>query len=56
MPVRAEKKIEASTPSAPVRHPAVVALSDVDTDNLTPLEALKLLTEWKLLWGTNRDD
>lgn len=43
------------TPSAPpvepVRHPLLVQLADTDTDNLTPLEALQLLTEWKLLWG-----
>ncbi len=33
-------------------HPLLVALRDINPDALTPLEALKRLTEWKMLWGT----
>ncbi|MFQ9869070.1 MAG: MutS-related protein, partial [Bilophila wadsworthia] len=32
-------------------HPLLVALRDTNPDALTPLEALKRITEWKLLWG-----
>lgn len=39
----------ASTPDA---HPVLTALRDLDTDNMTPIDALKRLTEWKMLWGT----
>lgn len=38
-----------------VVNPLLLALRDLDTDNLTPMEALKLLNEWKLLWGHERD-
>lgn len=43
-----EQKTE---PPAP-EHPLLIALRDTDPETLTPLEALKRLTEWKLLWGT----
>lgn len=36
-----------------VPHPLVQALRDVNPDVLTPLAALKLLSEWKMLWGKN---
>lgn len=35
----------------PQDHPLVLLLRDVDPDKLTPLEALRLVTEWKQLWG-----
>ncbi|MFI3272016.1 MAG: DNA mismatch repair protein MutS [Pseudomonadota bacterium] len=35
----------------PIRHPILVCLADVDTNNITPIKALELLTEWKMLWG-----
>ncbi len=35
--------------SAP--HPLLTTLQDIDTNTLTPLQALTLITEWKLLWG-----
>lgn len=34
-----------------VEHPLFTLLRDVDTDNLTPMQALALVTEWKALWG-----
>ncbi|MDR2076956.1 MAG: DNA mismatch repair protein MutS, partial [Desulfovibrio sp.] len=37
-------------PEAVVEHPLFTTLRDLDTDNLTPLKALALITEWKLLW------
>ena len=39
------------TPSAPAEHPLVQLLRDLEPENLTPLAALRLLTEWKQLWG-----
>lgn len=44
------KKVEEVSVPEP-EHPLVVALRDTDPDAMTPLEALKRLTEWKLLWG-----
>lgn len=35
----------------PVAHPLLTTLRDLDTDHLTPMGALQLLNEWKLLWG-----
>jgi len=34
-----------------VEHPLFTMLRDLDTDNLTPMQALALVNEWKLLWG-----
>ncbi|MEI3479764.1 MAG: hypothetical protein V8Q84_12545 [Bilophila sp.] len=44
------KKVEEVSVPEP-EHPLVVALRDTNPDATTPLEALKRLTEWKLLWG-----
>ena len=38
-------------PHKEAEHPLAVTLRDLDTDNLTPIKALQLITEWKLLWG-----
>lgn len=35
----------------PREHPLVRTLRDTDPEKLTPLEALKLVSEWKMLWG-----
>ena len=32
-------------------HPLFTTLRDLDTDHLTPMQALALITEWKTLWG-----
>ncbi|MDL2316689.1 DNA mismatch repair protein MutS [Desulfovibrio sp. OttesenSCG-928-A18] len=32
-------------------HPLFTILGDIDTDNLTPMQALALIIEWKQLWG-----
>ena len=39
------------TPVCDVPHPLLVSLRDLDPDQLSPLEALKTLMEWKHLWG-----
>ncbi len=38
-----------------VDHPLLVALRDLNTNTMTPLEALNRLTEWKMLWGESPD-
>lgn len=35
----------------PLRHPILVCLANIDTNNITPIKALEILTEWKTLWG-----
>jgi len=40
----------------PPEPPVLTALRDLDTDNLTPLEALTVLTEWKTLWGAGKNE
>ncbi len=42
---------EAESPACDVPHPLLVSLRDLDPENLSPLEALKTLIEWKHLWG-----
>ncbi len=38
-------------PDVAVPHPLLVSLRDLDPDQLSPIEALKTLMEWKTLWG-----
>lgn len=37
------------SPSLP--HPLLVTLRDLDPGHITPMKALELINEWKLLWG-----
>ena len=39
-----------------VPHPFFTMLRDLDTDNLTPMQALALVNEWKVLWGGKGKD
>lgn len=39
-----------------VVHPLFTMLRDLDTDTLTPLQALGLVNEWKTLWGENNSE
>ena len=34
-----------------VEHPLFTILRDLDTDNLTPMQAFTLVSDWKALWG-----
>ena len=36
-------------------HPIFEALRGVDPNAMTPMDALKLLSDWKALWGTKKD-
>lgn len=46
-------EIKAAPPAT--EHPLVLLLHDLVPDTLSPLDALKLLMEWKRLWGTKPD-
>ena len=46
-------EIKAAPPAT--EHPLVLLLHDLAPDTLSPLDALKLLMEWKRLWGTKPD-
>ncbi|MDL2313492.1 DNA mismatch repair protein MutS [Desulfovibrio sp. OttesenSCG-928-C14] len=35
----------------PPRHPVLEALADLDVNNTSPMRALEILQDWKLLWG-----
>ena len=41
--------------AAPPRseHPLILLLRDLNPDELSPLDALRLLMEWKKLWSDN---
>ncbi|MGN0009092.1 MAG: DNA mismatch repair protein MutS [Desulfovibrionaceae bacterium] len=41
-------------PSAPAEHPLQQILRDLQPDSLTPLDALRLVAEWKQLWGQEK--
>lgn len=46
------KAREVPTEAAPApEHPLLMLLRELSPESLTPLDALKLLSEWKLLWG-----
>lgn len=57
-PQKKEKKTEPLlTPLIEeVEHPILTALSDIDTNELTPMKALETINEWKLLWGGKEND
>lgn len=55
-PPRQSRSQGETTGAVAAEHPVLVALRDIDTDHMTPLDALKRLTEWKLLWGTTHED
>jgi len=33
-------------------HPFIITLQELEPENITPIQALKLVSEWKLLWGS----
>lgn len=49
LPEAKSKKVVEEVAAAEPEHPLLVALWDTNPDALTPLEALKRITEWKLL-------
>jgi len=41
-------------PAAPEEHPILEALRGVDPNTMTPMDALRMLSDWKSLWGTKK--
>ena len=54
VPAKKSRPAPLPEPVAPVEHPVLEALRSVDPNSMTPMEALKLLSDWKLLWGTGK--
>ncbi len=48
-------KADASEPAPAPEHPLLEALRGVNPDAMTPMEALRLLSDWKMLWGAPAD-
>ncbi|MDR1360283.1 MAG: DNA mismatch repair protein MutS, partial [Deltaproteobacteria bacterium] len=42
-------------PEKTPEHPLLTSLRDLDADNLTPLKALALITEWKQIWFSPKE-
>ena len=53
-PAKKAKPAPLPQPEAPGEHPLLEALRGVDPDTMTPMAALKLLSDWKALWGTRK--
>lgn len=53
LPAKAVKPEPAPLPAPPVQrdHPLTQILQDLEPEQLTPLAALSLISEWKTLWG-----
>ena len=46
-----------AVPAQPApEHPLLEALRSVNPDAMTPLDALRLLSDWKMLWGAPAKD
>jgi DNA mismatch repair protein MutS len=50
-PPESEKDILLPEASTSPLHPLLVTLRDLDPGHITPMRALELINEWKLLWG-----
>ncbi len=51
LPASPSARSEPSEPTKCAEHPLVVTLRDMDPNRLTPLDAIRLINEWKLLWA-----
>ncbi|MDL2285610.1 DNA mismatch repair protein MutS [Desulfovibrio sp. OttesenSCG-928-F07] len=46
---------EPETEQIPIDHPLVTTLKDLDVNGISPMQALELLHDWKMLWGNKND-
>ena len=51
VPAKKTKPAPLPEPAAPEEHPMLEALRSVDPNAMTPMDALRLLSDWKSLWG-----
>lgn len=56
-PMQEPVPVQEPAPAQPApEHPILEALRSVNPDTLTPLDALRLLSDWKMLWGSPAGD
>jgi DNA mismatch repair protein MutS len=51
VPAKKAKAEALPEPQPMQEHPMLEALRGVDPNAMTPMDALKLLSDWKMLWG-----
>jgi DNA mismatch repair protein MutS len=54
VPAKKAKPAPLPEPAAPAEHPMLEALRSVDPNAMTPMDALRLLSDWKTLWGQKK--
>ncbi len=56
IPIKVNKEFEAppalpNVEQEPLEHPLITILKDCNPDQMSPMDALKRIAEWKMLWG-----
>ncbi|MBR6625476.1 MAG: DNA mismatch repair protein MutS, partial [Mailhella sp.] len=54
VPAKKAKPAPLPEPAAPAEHPILEALRGVDPNAMTPMDALRLISDWKMLWGAKK--
>ena len=54
VPAKKARPAPLPEPAAPEEHPVIEALRSVDPNSMTPMDALRLLSDWKSLWGQKK--
>ena len=54
IPSKKAKPAPLPEPAEPEEHPMLEALRSVDPNAMTPMDALRLLSDWKTLWGQKK--
>jgi DNA mismatch repair protein MutS len=54
VPAKKSKSAPLPVPVEPEEHPMLEALRSVDPNAITPMDALRLLSDWKTLWGQKK--
>ncbi len=55
MPAPAPREQEVDLPEIAVDHPLVTTLKDLDVNSISPMRALELINDWKMLWGDKNE-
>ena len=56
MPAAPAPKALPKPPEKTPPHPLLITLRDLEPESITPMDALKLICEWKMLWGNDREE
>ena len=54
VPAKKAKPAPLPVPTEPEEHPMLEALRAVDPNAMTPMDALRLISDWKMLWGQKK--